>query len=138
MKPCPDEPDARKPRHNTDPGSTLRAGVHRVYLPTPLDAQARAEMQIELSSRLQSDPVATLHRYAMEVPAGTRGRRRDRRHPLHDNLQTVRQMVRRWLARSGIHRQRPAFGGATPPRSQCPSWRWLQHRGEEGWRWHRL
>src|SRR5271157_4138737 len=61
MKPCPDEPDARKPRHSADPGSTLRAGVHRIYLPAPLDAQARAEMQIGLSPRLQSDPVGTLH-----------------------------------------------------------------------------
>src|SRR5271166_1102620 len=138
MKPFPDEQYDRKPRHNSDSRSTLRAGVHRIYLPAPLDAQAWAEMQPGLSPRLQSDPVGTLHGYAMEVPASTPGRRRDRRDPLHDNLQSVRQMVRRWLARSGIHRQREASGGATPPRSQRPSWRWLQHRREERWRWHRL
>src|SRR3954467_6034916 len=108
MKSCPDEPDARKPRHNADPGSTLRAGVRRIYLLAPLDAQARAEMQTRLSPRLQSDPLGALYGYAVEVPAGTPGRRRVRRDPLHDNLQSVRQMGRRWLARSGIRRQRAA------------------------------
>src|ERR1700759_4692050 len=106
MKPRLDQPDDTKPRHNANSGSTLRAGVHRIYLPAPLDAQARAEMQTGLSPRLQSDPVGTLYLGAMEVLAGAPGsRRRDRRDPLHDNLQGVRQMVRRWLARSGIHRQ---------------------------------
>src|SRR5208282_4544699 len=72
MKPFPDEQYDRKPRHNSDSRSTLRAVVHRIYLPAPLDARARAEMQTGLSPRLQSDPVGTLHGYAMEVPAGTR------------------------------------------------------------------
>ena len=40
-------------------------------------------------------------------------------------------MVRRWLARSGIHRQRAGSGGAKPPRSQRPAWRRFQHRREE-------
>jgi hypothetical protein len=35
----------KKPRHDTDSGATLWAGVHRIYLPTPLDASARAEVQ---------------------------------------------------------------------------------------------
>src|SRR5208337_2804949 len=51
--------------------------------------------------------------------------------PLHDRLQGVCKMVRRWLARSGIHRQRPASGRAKPPGSQRSAWRWLQHRREE-------
>src|SRR5215212_5490548 len=38
----------------------------------------------------------------MEVPAGTPSGRRDHRDPLHDNLQGVRQMVRRRLTLSGI------------------------------------
>src|SRR5208337_5539670 len=67
MKPFPDEQYDRKPRHNSDSRSTLRAEVHRIYLPAPLDAQAWAEMQTGLSPRLQSDPVGTLHGYAMEV-----------------------------------------------------------------------
>ena len=57
----PDEQHDKKPRHDTDSSATLWAGVHRIYLPAPLDAQARAEMQIGLSPRLQSDPVGTLH-----------------------------------------------------------------------------
>src|SRR5690348_9710612 len=88
-KPLPDEPDDRKPRHNANSGSTLRAGVHRIYLPPPLDAQARVEMQTRLSPSVQSDPVGPLYGYAMEVPADTADRRRDRRDPLHDNLQGV-------------------------------------------------
>jgi hypothetical protein len=94
MKPCPDASDARKPRHNANSRSTLRARVHRIYLTAPFDAQARAEMQTGLSPRLQSDPVGPLYGYAMELPAGTPGKRRDRRDPRHDNLQSVRQMVR--------------------------------------------
>src|SRR3954462_7837551 len=76
MKSCPDEPDARKPRHNADPGSTLRAGVRRIYLPAPLDAQARAEMQTRLSPRLQSYPLGTLYRRkwkCLPIPRGGDG-----------------------------------------------------------------
>jgi hypothetical protein len=57
VKLFPDERYDKKPRHDTDSRSTFRAGVHRVYLPAPLNAHARAEMQAGLSSRLQSDPV---------------------------------------------------------------------------------
>jgi transposase len=46
MKPCPDQPDDKKSCHNTNSGSALRAGVHRIYLPAPVVAQARAEMQL--------------------------------------------------------------------------------------------
>ena len=38
----PDEQYDKKPRHDTDSRATLRAGVHRIYLPAPLDAHARA------------------------------------------------------------------------------------------------
>src|ERR1700760_928734 len=85
-KPLPDEPNDRKPHRNADSRPTLRAGVHRIYLPAPLDAQARGEMQTRLSPGLQSDSVGALYGYAMEVPAGAPGRRRDRRYPLHDHL----------------------------------------------------
>src|ERR1700684_3793126 len=85
--------------------ATLRAGVHRIYLPAPLDAHAWAEIQTGLSPRFQSDPVGPLYGYAMEVHASTRSERWDRP-PLYDHLQGVREMGRRWLARPGVHRQR--------------------------------
>ena len=75
MKPYPDQPDDTKPRHNAHSGSALRTGAHGFYLPPPLDAQARAEMQTWLSPRLQSDPLGALYGYAMEVPARAAGRR---------------------------------------------------------------
>src|SRR5271166_4539218 len=48
MKPFPDEPYGRKPRHNSDSRSTLRAGVHRIYLPACVDgpSDARGKMSI--------------------------------------------------------------------------------------------
>ena len=108
----------RKPRSDADPRVAVRAGVHRIYLPAPVDAQARAKMQTGPSPRLQSDPVATLYGYAMEVPAVTRDRSWGYGDPLHDNLQSVRQVVRQWLTRPGIHRQREASGKAKSPRSR--------------------
>src|ERR1700691_5620187 len=51
-KPCPDAPYDKEPSHDDDSRATLRAGVHRIYLPPPLDADARAEMQTGLSPRL--------------------------------------------------------------------------------------
>jgi hypothetical protein len=67
----PDDQYDKKPRHDTDSRATLRTGVHRIYLPAPLDAHARAEVQTGLSLRFQSDPVGPLYGYAMEVYAGT-------------------------------------------------------------------
>src|ERR1700712_2210866 len=66
MKPPPHEQYDKKPRHNANSRSALRAGVRRIYLPPPLDAQAGAEMQTRLSPRLQSDPVGPLYGNAME------------------------------------------------------------------------
>ena len=57
MKPCPDAQYDEEPSHDADSRATLGAGVHRIYLPAPVDADARAEMQTGLSPRLQSDPV---------------------------------------------------------------------------------
>src|ERR1700685_69210 len=65
-KPCPDAQYAKEPSHDADSRATLGAGVHRIYLPAPVDADARAEMQTGLSPRLQSDPVGPLYGYAME------------------------------------------------------------------------
>src|SRR3981189_3029044 len=80
-KPCPDAPYDKEPGHDDDSRATLRAGVHRIYLPVPLDAHARAEMQTGLSSRFQSDPVGPLYGYAMEVHASTQSGRRHRPDP---------------------------------------------------------
>ena len=63
----PDEQYDKAPHHDTDSRATLRAGVHRIYLPAPLDARARTEVQTGLSPRLQSDPVGPVYGYAMEV-----------------------------------------------------------------------
>ena len=81
----PDEQYDKKPRHDTDSRATLRAGVHHIYLPAPLDAPARAEVQTGLSSRFQSDPVGPLYGYAMEVPARTQSERWGRPDPLYDH-----------------------------------------------------
>ena len=67
--PLPDERYDKKSSHDADPRSTLRAGVRRIFLPAPLDAQAGAEVQTGLSPRLQSHPVGPLYGHAMEVPA---------------------------------------------------------------------
>src|SRR3954469_11504995 len=91
-KPCPDAQYDKEPSHDADSRSTVRAGVHRIYLSAPFDAQARAEMQTRLSPHLQSDPVGPLYGYAMEVHASTQGGRWDRLDPLHDHLQGVREM----------------------------------------------
>ena len=88
----PDEQYDKKPRHDTDSRATLWAGVHHIYLPAPLDAHSRAEVQTRLSPRFQSDPVGPLYGYAMEVHASTQSERRDRPDPLHDHLQGVREM----------------------------------------------
>jgi hypothetical protein len=69
MKPLPHEQYDKKPRHNAYSGSAFRARVQRIYLPAPVVAQARAEMQTGLSPRVQSDPLGALYGYAMEVPA---------------------------------------------------------------------
>jgi hypothetical protein len=53
----PDEQYDKKTRHDTDFRATLRAGVHRVYLPASLDAHAGTEVQTGLSPRFQSDPL---------------------------------------------------------------------------------
>ena len=69
----------KSPGHDTDSRrATLGAGVHRIYLPAPVDAHARAEMQTGLSPRLQSDSVGPLYGYAMEVHASTQSERRHR------------------------------------------------------------
>ena len=94
MKPLPYEQYDKKPRHNAYSGSTLRARVYRIYLPAPVAAQARAEMQTGLSPRVQSDPLGALYKYVMEVSAATRDRRGGCGDPLHDRLQGIRSMVR--------------------------------------------
>ena len=43
-KPCPDAPYDKEPATDDDSRATLRAGVHRIYLPTPFDAPPRVEM----------------------------------------------------------------------------------------------
>jgi hypothetical protein len=43
----------KNPVYGADSRSTLRASVHRIYLPPPVDTQAETELKIELL--LQSD-----------------------------------------------------------------------------------
>jgi hypothetical protein len=43
-KPCPDAPYDKEPSHDDDSRATLRAGVHRIYLPAPFDAPPGVEM----------------------------------------------------------------------------------------------
>ena len=74
-KPCPDAPYDKEPSHDDDSRATLRAGVHRIYLPAPFDAPPRVEMQTGLSSRFQSDLVGSLYGYAMEVHACSQSER---------------------------------------------------------------
>jgi hypothetical protein len=66
----PDEQDDKKSRHAADSRATLQAGVHRIYLPAPVDADARACKR----SACQAE-------------------RRDRPDPLHDHLQGVREIA---------------------------------------------
>jgi hypothetical protein len=39
-----DEQYDKTPHHDTDSRATVRAGVHRIYLPAPLDAHAWTEL----------------------------------------------------------------------------------------------
>jgi hypothetical protein len=48
----------------------------------------------------------------MEVLVGAQDSRREGWNPLHDHLPSFREVVRRWLTWSGIHRQREASGGS--------------------------
>ena len=81
-----DEQYDKTPHHDTDSRATVRAGVHHIYLPAPLDAHAWTEVQTGLPPRLQSDPVGPLYGYAMEVHASPQSERWDRADPLHDHL----------------------------------------------------
>ena len=93
-QPTSDERYDKKSSYDSDSRSTLRAEVHRIHLPALVDAQARTEVQTRLSLRLQPYPVSTLHRHAMEVLAGVQESRREGWNPLHDHLQSFREMVR--------------------------------------------
>ena len=46
MRFLPDEYNSSKACNDADPCATVRQRVHRIYLPAPLDAQARAEVQL--------------------------------------------------------------------------------------------
>jgi hypothetical protein len=52
MRPLREEHNGSKACNDADPRPTLRNRVHRIYLTAPLDAQAWAEVQIGLSSRI--------------------------------------------------------------------------------------
>jgi hypothetical protein len=91
-KPCPDAQYDKEPSHDADSRATLGAGVHRIYLPASVDADAWAEMQTGLSPRLQSDPVGPLYGYAMEVPASAQSQRRDRPDP----YTTIYKVFAKW------------------------------------------
>ncbi len=48
MRSLRDEHNSSTACNDVDPRPTLRTGVHRIYLPAPLDAQTRPEVQIGL------------------------------------------------------------------------------------------
>src|SRR6266568_7610901 len=52
-------------------------------------------------------------------------------HPLHDHLQSLCQMGRRWVTLAGVHRERTASCDRETPRHQCAAWRRDQHRGQK-------
>ena len=59
----------QKAHNHADSRPTLRYRVYGIYLTAPLHAQARAQVQTGLSSRLQPHRVAPLYRDAMEMLA---------------------------------------------------------------------
>src|SRR5437588_8724787 len=67
----------------------------------------------------------------MEVPARTDRCSWPASYPLHDHLQSLCQMGRRWLTLAGVHRERTAPGGREAPRHQRAAWRRDQHRGQK-------
>src|SRR2546425_4199280 len=67
----------------------------------------------------------------MEVPARTDRCSWQASHPLHDHLQSLCQMGRRWLTLAGVHRERTASGGREAARYQRAPWRRDQHRGQK-------
>ena len=67
MRSLRDEHNGSKACNDADPRATVRQRVHRMYRPAPLDAQAGAEVQTGLSSRLQPHRVGPLYGHAVEV-----------------------------------------------------------------------
>jgi hypothetical protein len=49
VKPFPVQQYDKKPRYDEDFRSTLRAGVHRIYLPAPFNAKQRLHWKTEPS-----------------------------------------------------------------------------------------
>ena len=79
--------------NDADSRPTLRAGVHGIYLPAPLAAQAWTPVQTRLPSRLQPHLMGALHGRAMAVFARAQRHRRQAGHPLYDRLQRLRPVV---------------------------------------------
>ena len=62
---------SQKARDHAHSRTMIRNRVHRISLTPPLHAQAWAQMQTRLSSRLQPHLVGALYRHAVEVSACT-------------------------------------------------------------------
>src|SRR4029453_5253170 len=92
MRSLPDEYNGSKACNDADPCATVRQRVHRISLPAPLDAQARAEVHTGLSSRLSPHAVAPLHGDAVEVLARADRLQWETAHALHDRIQSLYEM----------------------------------------------
>jgi transposase len=105
----PDEQYDKKSRHDTDSRATLGAGVHRIYLPAPVDAHARAEMQ--LGYHRVFNLILWVLYTGMQWKCMPVLRASDGTALIH--YTTIYKVFAKWA--DGVHRQRAASGGATPP-----------------------
>src|SRR6266487_379865 len=92
MRSLRDEHNGSTACNDADPRPTLRNRVQCIYLTPPLYAQAGPKVQIGLSSRLQPDLMGALYGDAVEVLARAARCPRQTGHPLHDGLQSLREM----------------------------------------------
>src|SRR5712691_447291 len=94
--------------------TSISVGFGPIYLAAPLHAQAWTEVQTRLSLRLQSHLMGPLYRDAMEMLARAERQPWQAGHPLHNRLQSLRQMVRRRLTGGRLYRQCAASRGPPP------------------------
>jgi hypothetical protein len=131
MRPLPDEHHGTAACNATDSCSTLRTGVHGIYLAAPRDAQARTTGQPGLLPRLASHPVGALHGEAVAGPARAGSLRWAPGAACHDGLQSLGHMGRCGGAGAGVCGQWTACGDRETPRPQRAAWRREQYRGQK-------
>ena len=94
MRRCHHAHNVSKARNDANSRATFRHRVHGIYLAAPLHAEARTQVQTRLPSRLQPHLMGPLYRDAMKMLTGAERQPWQAGPPLHDRLQSLRQVGR--------------------------------------------